>query len=490
MTSHPNLEQLISNRYRLVEAIGQGAMGSVYRGKDIVLGNTIAVKFLAQHLVNQQACERFENEAKVCAQLGQKSHHIVRVMDYGTDDREVPFFVMEYLPGESLRTLVKSKPLSLPRFLRLAQQICLGLQCAHQGIAIPTTLEKPITKTLPRPIIHRDIKPSNILVNPDPTWSELAKILDFGISTMLQGDTHTTSYMGTPAYSAPEQLEGATPNPRFDIYSLGVTLFEMLTSQLPLKAESPLPASWYHAHRFQFPRHIQEVASSQNLPKALQALVMGCLEKSPKNRPQTIAEILHELNPLVEQHPVDSRSVAIAVRPTSPISSQPEVVDSIPVYPKRQEYSKSAFAQPLVTAQETLPALWVMLPHEEIQTIQINKLYNQIHQKPLCVMSPHPMVLWATAISNPKQEKRWFKFFLDLKSVAGQKMTRLLVEKQMYAVLFFDLEEPHCCSHRVDIKLNLDHCSKLQYWAIAAQSARSIGLPEMSKKLLRQEFDR
>jgi eukaryotic-like serine/threonine-protein kinase len=482
MPLDPNLGRLINNRYRLIDAIGQGAMGSVYRAKDILLGNPVAVKLLKRHLVSQKACDRFENEAKICAQLGQRSQHIVRVTDYGADEQEVPFYVMEYLPGESLRDIIVLEPLSLPRFLRLALQICLGLQCAHQGIEIDGNQA--------RAIVHRDIKPSNILINPDPSWQELAKILDFGIATMLEEDEKASAYMGTPAYSAPEQLAGESFDSRSDIYSLGVTLFEMLTSQLPLQVGSHSHQSWYHAHCSQSPRHLQEVAPKTDLPKALTDLVMSCLEKSPQQRPQSIAEILTELNPLTEQYSRDaSHDRPIRWREIKPLSNQPEKVAGIPIYPKREQYSKSAFAHPFAAVQETLPALWVMLPHADIQSIQINKFYNQIHQRPFFCPLPYPIVMWTIAISNPTQGKRRLKVFLDLKSPEGQKMVRLMVEKQRYAVLFFDLEAPHCCTHRIDINLNLAHRSELQKWWLDAQAIAPIGTPEMSKVILRREFD-
>jgi eukaryotic-like serine/threonine-protein kinase len=479
MPPDPNIGRLLNNRYRLMEAIGEGAMGSVYRAKDILLCSPVAVKLLKRHLVSQKACDRFENEAKVCAQLGQKSQHIVRVMDYGADEQEVPFYVMEYLPGESLINIIKLEPLSLSRFLRLAVQICLGLQCAHHGIAID---DKPL-----RIIVHRDIKPGNISINPDPSWQELAKVLDFGVATMLEEDEAASAYMGTPAYSAPEQLGGESFDPRSDIYSLGVTLFEMLTSRLPLHVSSPSHHSWYHAHCSQSPRHLRDVLPKPDLPQALTDLVMSCLEKSPQQRPQSITEIVTVLKPLVEQHSRDaSHDRPIRWREVKPISSQPEQVADIPIYPKRKQYVKSVFAHPFVAVGETLPALWVMLPHADIQSIQINKFYNQIHQKPFFCPLPHPMVMWTIAISNPTQGKRRLKVFLDLKSPEGHRMLRLMVEKQRYAVLFFDLEAPHCCVHRIDI--NLAHGSELREWWLDAQSITPIGTPEMSKVILRREF--
>jgi len=178
MTPDPNNGRLLANRYQLVELVGKGAMGRVYQAKDMLLGGvTVAVKFLSQTLLNQKMRDRFEREATICAVLGEQSIHIVRVRDYGVDETEIPFYVMEFLQGDSLSDVLRDRPLSVPRFLNITRQICLGLQRAHQGILLDGEL---------CPIIHRDIKPSNISIVQDTTLGELVKILDFGIAKLLQ----------------------------------------------------------------------------------------------------------------------------------------------------------------------------------------------------------------------------------------------------------------------------------------------------------------
>ena len=152
----PNLNRVLANRYQLVELVGEGSMGRVYRAKDILLGSvTVAVKFLSQMLLNKKMRQRFEREATICALLGEKSIHIVRVRDYGVDDNDIPYYVMEYLQGESLSEIIQSEPLSLSRFCNITRQICVGMKSAHEGISFNEEL---------CPIIHRDIKPSNIFV--------------------------------------------------------------------------------------------------------------------------------------------------------------------------------------------------------------------------------------------------------------------------------------------------------------------------------------
>ena len=129
-----NLGSKLANRYELLAPIGQGSMGRVYMAEDLLLGSIkVAIKLLSQAMPDEKMRDRFMQEAMTCAQLGQKSIHVVRVTDYGVNDDEVPFYVMEYLQGQSLSHLIDLQPLPIPRFLGLIRHICLGLQTAHEG---------------------------------------------------------------------------------------------------------------------------------------------------------------------------------------------------------------------------------------------------------------------------------------------------------------------------------------------------------------------
>ncbi|MEM6522025.1 MAG: protein kinase, partial [Cyanobacteria bacterium P01_C01_bin.70] len=133
----PNIGQKLANRYELMELVGQGAMGKVYRAEDTLLGGVIvAVKFLSQTLLSDKMRDRFVQEATTCAQLGQSSIHVVRVTDYGVNEDDIPFYVMEYLQGESLSFLISQNPLPIARFLGIIRQVCLGLKSAHDGIRV------------------------------------------------------------------------------------------------------------------------------------------------------------------------------------------------------------------------------------------------------------------------------------------------------------------------------------------------------------------
>lgn len=488
MKSDHHIGRLLVNRYRLQELIGKGAMGKVYRGKDVRLAKLVAVKLLASNLVNPDMCDRFETEARTSAQLGDRSPHIVQVTDYGLDDEEVPFYVMEYLQGKSLARILQAQPLPLARFLRLAWQIGRGLQCAHEGISIDDTGKR-------YPVIHQDIKPANILVCPHPQLGELSKLLDFGISRVAEGE-QSALYMGTPPYSAPEQMvRGKTVDARSDIYSLGILFFEMLTGELPLQADTP--ESWRKAHLYQPPRSLPQVAPDRPFPATLQSLVMACLAKAPAERPQSLAEILTGLTQIAHTQGIDLRVNLPA--PDSGIDPLPSPLPSTPDSLNEQERGPvwtnevgiHCYSQPIVVDGETLPALWVMLPHRDIQNLQIHRFYNQIYRNFICVLSPHPMLLWVTQVINHHQKKRrGFPCYLNLKQKTGWEMVHLLAAKGRYRVLFFDWEAPHCCSHSLDITLEPQQRTQLQHWLILSQSQVAVGSPAQTKKLLETEYEK
>lgn len=290
-TSSPDLylNQLLSQRYRLLRLLGQGAMGRVYLAQDQQLGGvTVAVKLLSQALVDQEARLRFEREAQACAYLGQKSLHIVRVNDYGLTDSGVPFYVMEYLNGRTLRDLLRPGPLPLDQVFLLARQIGLGLKAAHEGIFMEGHTVQ---------VVHRDLKPGNVLVVADDSIGSLAKIVDFGIAKLLSETgsfSVTHAYMGTLAYSSPEQLEGLPLDPRSDIYSFGIMMYEMVSGVLPILPETDSFPAWYHAHLKCPPRQLDP--RQLDLPRDLEQLILACLQKSPQARPQSIAQVISALD--------------------------------------------------------------------------------------------------------------------------------------------------------------------------------------------------
>ncbi|TAF04856.1 MAG: serine/threonine protein kinase [Nostocales cyanobacterium] len=508
--SDPNTDRLLSNRYQLQELIGTGAMGRVYRAKDILLGGVpVAIKFLALSLQNEKMRlqERFEREAKTCAVLGQKSIHIVRVMDYGVDENNTPYYVMEYLQGQSLSTVIRSQNLSLSRFLSMARQICLGLQSAHNGIPVDGAI---------CPIIHRDIKPSNMLVIQDPSFGELVKVLDFGIAKLIMSDSDQTKfYLGTLAYSSPEQIEGKELDSRSDIYSLGVMMFEMLTAKMPLIPSTHSFGAWYQTHKFQTPISFAEANPKFKIPKQVQNLVMSCLEKQPGNRPQTIKEILAILIAAEQQNKIilsSSENIPASnqqLKTPSPgnktiiektISSIPEnkiktelrlsaINDDVTRFlswPPNKPIADIVFPQPIHNNGEVSPALWVMLPQQEIQKRLVCNRYNQF----LFISLPHPMVLWITVIYNREYGAKWLPYYLDLKTNFGQEIMRLLHYTGYYRLLFFAREKPTRCNHVLISSIASTQRERLQEWLKISKVSTSSADAKMSKNLLKQEYEK
>ncbi|MEM6867096.1 MAG: serine/threonine-protein kinase [Cyanobacteria bacterium P01_C01_bin.121] len=497
----PNTGRKISNRYELIESIGQGSMGKVYLAGDSLLGGVpVAVKFLSQTLLNENMRERFLREAMTCAQLGQKSMHVVRVTDYGVNEDEVPFYVMEYLKGDNIGQIVQKKPLPVPRFLGLVRQILLGLRAAHDGILVQGDMV---------PIIHRDIKPSNILVTSDPSMGELVKILDFGIAKLMQADCEQTStFMGTLAYASPEQMEGRELDSRSDIYSLGVMMYQMLSGKLPVKPKKNTFGSWYKVHRLATPKSLVE----HKVPQALNDVVMACLAKQREERPDTISDILDAIAPLEKRF---GSSFQISQRINTTLSKLPVIKNKGKQPPAESDQALSnrtsqlaecneedqfyleqswppempiaqiVFPKLLTQGNETIPTLWAMMSTDEIKKRIRNTRYNNF----MCTMNPHPMVLWLTAFYNKLEGPRWLPCYLDLKMATSQAMLWQLARTRQYRILFFTKEAPNTCIYVKTLNVANSQLKLLQEWATNARNIPAIGDPKDSKALLKRELE-
>ncbi|WP_206603225.1 serine/threonine protein kinase [Leptolyngbya ohadii] len=489
MIADANVGRVLRDRYHLRQLLGQGSMGRVYGADDEALGGIpVAIKFLSQALLNERMRERFEREAKTCAQLGQRSIHIVRVTDYGVDDEGIPFYVMEYLRGQNLSDLILQQSPELPRFLYRIKQICLGLQCAHRGIQVEGKI---------CPIVHRDIKPSNILVSQNESLGELVKILDFGVAKVLQPEGHHTNcFMGTLAYASPEQMEGRELDARSDIYSLGVMMFQMLTGKMPLNVETHSFGGWYKAHHFQKPQPVSTVNPNLRVPKILENLVMSCLEKSPTDRPQSVSEILGTLEPLEERF---GTGLQVAQRIKASLSRLPvtagpknlslvggDEIHRLATWPSQMPIAEIVFPKPLQTSQGLMPMLWVMLPRIEILKRVTCSRYNQF----LFLEMPHPMLLWLTVLYNRGYDPRWLPCYLDLRSTPGRQMATLLGATGHYRILFFAQEEPQRCASVQNVTIAPAQCQLLNDWAMVGQSSRLPPNPTLSKDLLKQELEK
>lgn len=491
MSAESRHRRLLANRYQLLELIGSGAMGQVYRAEDKLLGGvTVAVKFLSQALLNKRMRERFEREATISALLGERSIHIVRVKDYGVDEKDIPFYVMEFLQGESLSEIVKFHPLPLSRFLNLTRQICFGMECAHKGIIFQGEL---------CPIIHRDIKPSNILVTQDSGLGELVKILDFGIAKLIQsGESQTQSFMGTLAYCSPEQMEGKELDSRSDIYSLGIMVYEMLTGEMPLFPDNSSFGGWYEVHHYAEPRPVNP---GLKIPPTLEELMLRCLAKAPSDRPQTIGEILQTLEkiePLVKEAQQTVKEKALAKDHKSKLTSLPTDTPIIQInpaaakevclqslWPKDKPRQKIVFPRCFNTGEASFASLWVMLEQDDIKIRIASLRYNQFLYSP----TPHPMLLWITVLYHKEFGPRWLPCYLDLKTPVGQRTARTLGESGRYWILFFALEGSDQCLNVITASIPPNQGKMLIEWANTGQMA-PMGKPQISKRMLKRELEK
>ena len=476
----PHTIGLLANRYQIKQLIGRGGMGEVFLADDVLLGGTpVAIKFLSGTVANPKIQQDFAREALMSAALSQKSLHIVRAYDYGISESGKPFYVMEYLNGNSLKDLI---PMSLPHFVTITRQICLGLQSAHQGIQMEGKIY---------PLVHRDIKPVNILVVPDSILGQLVKILDFGIARFLNYVTPVgtnNAFNGTLPYSSPEQLEGGELDSRSDIYSLGVMMFEMLTGVKPWQPETDLFGAWYKAHHFEMPRAIADVKPQLKLPQQLNNLIIACLAKKPSDRPQNIAAILQVLD-----------SVEGFNCPKFPTNLTPKFIPNIPLvsklplvveqacreltWPKNKPIQEIVFPQLLDTPQGTMSTLWLMLPQKEIK----KRVFSQVDNKFIFITSPHPMLLWVTLLYNQELSPKWLPCYMDMQNTQNR-LVYSLADNERYPLICFTLEAPNSCANVLSSDISLNQRQMLKIWVEQSQNLPHASQPLLSKNLLKQQY--
>ncbi|HEY9700747.1 MAG TPA: serine/threonine-protein kinase [Trichocoleus sp.] len=282
------------HRYRVDKLLGRGGTADVFLATDTLLGQPVAVKLLHERMLAGEVRARFEREATLCAAL--KNEHIVQVSDYGVTFEGHPFFVMEYLQGQTLRELLKQeRRLSVQRTANIISQVCVGLQLAHQGV----DLWQDGAKCEQVKIIHRDLKPDNIFLVPT-SLGELVKILDFGIAKIQREQVEqanvTRTFLGTYRYAAPEQFEVENDlDERADIYSLGVVIYEMLSGTDPFgfqEASRQVGGGiWAAAHLTKPPLPLRQQPACETLTPVIEAIVMQCLQKDPDRRFESVYQL-------------------------------------------------------------------------------------------------------------------------------------------------------------------------------------------------------
>jgi len=260
----------LARKYKIIEVLGRGGMGIVYKAEDTKLKRRVALKFLPPELMlEEEAKERFVLEAQAAAALSHPNICTIHEID---EEEDKSFIAMEYVEGKTLRAKIESGPLEEQEALDIAIQIAEGLEEAHK-----------------KGIIHRDIKSANIMV----TEKGQAKVMDFGLAKVKGGTllTRKGTTLGTVAYMSPEQARGEEVDHRSDIWSLGVVMYEMLSGQLPFKGD--LEASILYSVVHEEPKPLKAI--KPDIPVELQQLIYNALKKKRESRYSSAAEMLKDL---------------------------------------------------------------------------------------------------------------------------------------------------------------------------------------------------
>ncbi|GAA3997166.1 Stk1 family PASTA domain-containing Ser/Thr kinase [Allokutzneria multivorans] len=269
--------RLLSNRYELGETLGYGGMSEVHKGKDVRLGRDVAIKVLRADLARDPQFQiRFRREAQNAASLNHPA--IVAVYDTGetqTEHGPLPYIVMEFVDGKTLRDIVKTEgPLHGRRAMEVMADVCAALDFSHR-----------------HGIVHRDVKPANVMI----TRGGAVKVMDFGIARAVADGqaavTQTAAVIGTAQYLSPEQARGESVDARSDVYAAGCVLFELMTGEPPFTGDSPVAVAYQHV------REEPKPPSSLNpqIPQVLDAIVLKAMSKNPANRYQSSGEMRGDL---------------------------------------------------------------------------------------------------------------------------------------------------------------------------------------------------
>jgi serine/threonine protein kinase len=273
--------KVLLERYQVLEVLGEGGMGVVYKAKHTQLKRIVAIKVVRTTLVsNENTLARFKREAEAASAFDHPA--LCAVHDYGFTREGLPALVMDYINGESLSDVIKKRgPLPAEEVLRIGRQICSGLAHAHK-----------------KGVIHRDLKPSNIMMVQADDGETQAKIVDFGIAKSLQAETQnmtqTGEIFGSPLYMSPEQCMGSQVDGRSDLYSLGCLLFEAVVGRVPLKGDSPI--STIAKHMNEVPPRVVPVPNDRD-SAILSDVIAKLLEKDPDRRFQSAEEVKYTLAP-------------------------------------------------------------------------------------------------------------------------------------------------------------------------------------------------
>ncbi|MBP1767897.1 MAG: Serine/threonine-protein kinase PknB [Candidatus Aminicenantes bacterium] len=274
-----------AGRYQVIEELGHGGMGRVYKVQDTDIKEKVALKLLRPEItLDKEAVERFSNELKLARKISHRN--VCRMFDLGRTEGTT-FITMEFVPGEDLKSFIhRAKQLNIGTAISIAKQVCEGLEEAHR-----------------LGIVHRDLKPGNIMIDKDGD----AKIMDFGIARSLTGKSITGAgtFIGTPEYMSPEQVEGKDVDHRSDIYSLGIILYEMVAGRRPFDGETALSIA--HKQKYELPEDPRTI--NPQVPEVLARAIIRCLEKDKAARYESARSLETDLAGIEEGLPITEKAV-------------------------------------------------------------------------------------------------------------------------------------------------------------------------------------
>jgi serine/threonine protein kinase/tetratricopeptide (TPR) repeat protein len=283
---------IFAGRYKIIEDLGSGGMGKVYKALDMEINEKVALKLILPEIAaDKKTIERFQNELKFARKISHKN--ICRTYHL-SKEKDTYYIIMEYIQGESLKSMIRmTRQLSLEAAVRIARQVCEGLAEAHR-----------------LGVIHRDLKPQNIMVD----QAGNVRIMDFGLARSLhtKKGTRSGAILGTPDYMSPEQADGQEADHRSDIYSLGIILYEMVTGKVPFESDSLLGVLSQHIN--ELPREPR--AMNPQVPDSLNRVILKCLEKKRESRYQSAEGVLRDLDEIEKK--MQTRVVRAARKKTGP----------------------------------------------------------------------------------------------------------------------------------------------------------------------------
>jgi len=392
----------IIGRYRVEQVLGRGGMGIVVGAVHVELGQRVALKVLKDECAaDPEIVERLLREARATAAL--KTDHVVRVIDVARLPNNVPYIVMEYLEGRDAAALLASGPLPIEEAVGIVAQACEGLAEAHAA-----------------GIVHRDVKPQNLFISRQNDGHAHVKILDFGIARDVRGGstlTQTATVIGSPPYMAPEQMIAAPVDARTDVWSIGATLYELLTGQVPFPgATMPEIYARIVAGPARAPIELRA-----DLPQALSDVVMRCLSRNSRERPSDAAALAKELAPFapaaiamsaLRLAPIawgtTKRAPAISTRSARPAIAIGSVAVAIALsayfWPRSRAQTVVRVPPPIVSSVQTASAFAPGVPVESLPQPSVAP------PRPLQKISPraHPSTSAAPSASvDPYSTRTW-----------------------------------------------------------------------------------